>query len=51
MEVSNCAIEQQQSNIDDDDLPEMTEEKKAMIKKIDDILSEYYLNGVQKFAA
>jgi len=29
----------------------MTEEKKAMIKKIDDILSEYYLNGVQKFAA
>ena len=43
MEVEKSANEQ---NIDDDDLPEMTEERKAMMKKIDEILSEYYLNGV-----
>lgn len=29
----------------------MTEERKVMMKKIDDILDQYYLNGVQKFAA
>ena len=45
MEVEKSANEQS-ANIDDDDLPEMTEERKAMMKKIDEILSEYYLNGV-----
>jgi len=30
---------------------EISDEKKMMIKKIDTILDEYYLNGVQRFAA
>ena len=46
MEVEKSANQQTTANIDDDDLPEMTEERKAMMKKIDEILSEYYLNGV-----
>ena len=45
MEVEKSAKEQSTCP-DDEDVPEMTEERKAMMKKIDEILSQYYLNGV-----
>jgi flagellin-like hook-associated protein FlgL len=52
MEVKKPAnVQATDDQNDENDLPEIGEEKKLMMKKIDDILSQYYLNGVQKFAA
>jgi hypothetical protein len=45
-------MEVEKTNKSDEDSPEeMSEERKEMMRKIDDILSQYYLNSVQKFAA
>jgi len=45
-------MEGEKSSRSDEDLPEeMSEERKEMMRKIDNILSQYYLNSVQKFAA